>query len=250
MLWCLDETGHIGQFPYTRGFLTYRDNTGPIGSAGQARGSGIKFAANAPKYLERGEGTWVWDEQGRRFLDWTMGLRSITLGYGCEAVVQAAIDQIRKGSNFGRPSTIETEFARDLVDLIPCAQMVKFAQYGSKLLDSTPEMNTVRRQTPKHEWVMPYHLRRILPEETLDYLLLLGAEVRAKQRGMSYQAREQHSFTPYIVFGAAQPEEGFGDPTGKRPAAGIEFDEYSIALAPARTKALELLELIKAQNPR
>ena len=130
------------------------------------------------------------------------------------------------------------------------AEHREFAQYVSKLLDSTPEMNTVRRQTPKHEWVMPYHLRRILPEETLDYLLLLGAEVRAKQRGMSYQAREQHSFTPYIVFGAAQPQEGFGDPTGKRPAAGIEFDEYSIALAPARTKALELLELIKAQNPR
>ena len=130
------------------------------------------------------------------------------------------------------------------------AEHREFAQYVSKLLDSTPEMNTIRRRTPKHEWVMPYHLRRTLPEETLDYLLILGAEVRAKQRGMSYQAREQYNFTPYMIFGAAQPEEGFGEAIGKRPAAGIEFDEYPLTPSAVRQKALELLDKIKEQNPR
>jgi glutamate-1-semialdehyde 2,1-aminomutase len=90
-----------------------------------------QFPSNAPRFLERGEGAWVWDADGRRFLDWTMGLRSMTLGYGYEAIDAAAIEQIRKGSNFGRPSQVEYDLAEDLVTLIPCAEMVKYAKHGS-----------------------------------------------------------------------------------------------------------------------
>ena len=38
-----------------------------------------QFPANAPRYLERGEGAYVWDERKRKLLDWTMGLRSMSL---------------------------------------------------------------------------------------------------------------------------------------------------------------------------
>jgi glutamate-1-semialdehyde 2,1-aminomutase len=90
-----------------------------------------QFPINAPRYLESGSGAWVWDDQGNRFLDWSMGLRTMTLGYGYEEVDNAAIAQIKKGLNFGRPSYIETEFAEDFTDLIPSAEMVKFAKNGS-----------------------------------------------------------------------------------------------------------------------
>ena len=90
-----------------------------------------QFPANAPRYLERGEGAYVWDEQDRRFLDWTMGLRTMSLGYGVEPVLDAAARQMRLGSNFGRPSRIETDYAEDLVRLFPTAEMVKFAKNGS-----------------------------------------------------------------------------------------------------------------------
>ncbi len=90
-----------------------------------------QFPANAPGFIERGEGAFVWDEEGRKFLDWTMGLRAISLGYGHRAVNEAAIAQIHKGSNFGRPSRIETELAEDLVQLVPGMDMVKFAKNGS-----------------------------------------------------------------------------------------------------------------------
>lgn len=90
-----------------------------------------QFPANAPRYLERGEGAYVWDEQERRFLDWTMGLRTMTLGYGVKEVNDAAVAQIWKGSNFGRPSRIETDYAEELTALLPAAEMVKFAKNGS-----------------------------------------------------------------------------------------------------------------------
>lgn len=90
-----------------------------------------QFPANAPRYLERGDGTRVWDDCGREFLDWCMALRAISLGYGNKAVNDAAIAQIWRGSNFARPSRVETELAEDLVALIPGADMVKFAKNGS-----------------------------------------------------------------------------------------------------------------------
>ena len=90
-----------------------------------------QFPANAPRFLERGEGAFVWDDREHRYLDWTMGLRTMTLGYGNAEVNNAAIAQIWKGSNFGRPSRIEAETAQDLVDLIPSAEMVKFSKNGS-----------------------------------------------------------------------------------------------------------------------
>jgi len=90
-----------------------------------------QFPANAPHFLERGEGAYVWDEHNHKFLDWTMGLRTMTLGYGYPGINEAAIRQIEKGNNFGRPSAMEHEAAQDLMDLVPGTEMVKFAKNGS-----------------------------------------------------------------------------------------------------------------------
>lgn len=90
-----------------------------------------QFPSNAPGYLERGEGCYVWDGKGNKYLDWGMGLRTVILGYGYKPVIDAAIKQIYRGSNFTRPSYIETELAERLVETIPSAEMVKFAKNGS-----------------------------------------------------------------------------------------------------------------------
>lgn len=91
---------------------------------------GDQFPAWGPRYLERGQGAYVWDDLGNRFLDWTMGLRTVTLGYGCAAVDDAVNEQLRKGSKLERPAIIETELAQELVDLIPAGEVVRFARDG------------------------------------------------------------------------------------------------------------------------
>ncbi len=90
-----------------------------------------QFPANAPSHIERGDGARVWDRDGNEYLDWCMGLRAVSLGYRFAPVIEAAVEQAWKGSNFGRPSYIETELAEDLTGLFPCAEMVKFAKNGS-----------------------------------------------------------------------------------------------------------------------
>ena len=90
-----------------------------------------QFPANAPATLERGAGARVWDAEGREYLDWSMGLRAISLGYGHPAVDEAAVAQIGRGANFGRPSAVEADLAQDLLDLVPGMEMAKFAKNGS-----------------------------------------------------------------------------------------------------------------------
>lgn len=92
-----------------------------------------QFPSNAPQILERGEGAYVWDPEGKRYLDYGMGLRAVTLGYAYPSVAEAACREIMKGNNLPRASTTELEAAELIVDLIPGADMVKFAKNGSNV---------------------------------------------------------------------------------------------------------------------
>jgi glutamate-1-semialdehyde 2,1-aminomutase len=102
----------------------------PAGSHTYSKGDD-QFPDSAPAFIERGEGCYAYDTEGNKFLDWGMGLRTVILGHAYPRVVEAAAAELRKGSNFTRPSILELELAEELVDLIPCAEMVKFAKNGS-----------------------------------------------------------------------------------------------------------------------
>ena len=102
----------------------------PGGSHTYAKGDD-QYPSNAPPFLVRGEGCRVWDGEGNEYLEYGMGLRSVTLGHGFEPVSEAAAAQLRRGINFTRPAAIELECAEALLELLPAAEMVKFAKNGS-----------------------------------------------------------------------------------------------------------------------
>ena len=90
-----------------------------------------QFPSNAPRLIERGEGCWCYDPDGGRWLDYGMGLRSVILGHAFEPVVEAVRAELVRGSNFTRPAPLEGELAELLAEIVPCAEMVKFAKNGS-----------------------------------------------------------------------------------------------------------------------
>jgi glutamate-1-semialdehyde-2,1-aminomutase len=85
----------------------------------------------SPHYLKRGDGAWVWDVDGNRYLDYLMALGPIILGYNNQRVNEAVIQQLQDGAVFSQMHPLEVEVAEMLVDLIPCAEMVRFAKNGS-----------------------------------------------------------------------------------------------------------------------
>ncbi|MEO1476964.1 MAG: glutamate-1-semialdehyde 2,1-aminomutase [Bacteroidota bacterium] len=101
----------------------------PGGAHTYAKGDD-QLPAWAPVRVVRGDGCTVWDADGHAYVEYGMGLRAVTLGHGYAPVVQAAT-RAMQGTNFTRPAAIEVEAAEALLDLVPGAEMVKFAKDGS-----------------------------------------------------------------------------------------------------------------------
>ena len=102
----------------------------PGGAHTYAKGDD-QYPEISPAFIVRGEGCHVWDVDGNEFIEYGMGLRSVTLGHAYAPVVEAARKQMLLGNNFTRPATIELECAEKLLGLITRADMVKFAKDGS-----------------------------------------------------------------------------------------------------------------------
>ena len=90
-----------------------------------------QFPINAPSVIERGEGAYIWDVEGNKYLSWCMGLFSVILGHAYRPVVDKVIEQLYRGTNFQRPAVQELQYAKLINELIPCAEMIKFCKNGS-----------------------------------------------------------------------------------------------------------------------
>jgi glutamate-1-semialdehyde 2,1-aminomutase len=111
----------------------------PGGAHTYSRGDD-QFPENAPAILERGEGCYVYDPAGNKYLDYGMALRAVTLGYSDKEVNKAAFEAIEKGNNLTRASLVELNAAELLTDLIPNAEMVKFAKNGSTVTSAAVKL--------------------------------------------------------------------------------------------------------------
>jgi glutamate-1-semialdehyde 2,1-aminomutase len=102
----------------------------PGGAHTYAKGDD-QYPEDAPALIVRGEGCKVYDVDGNEFIEYGMGLRSVTLGHAYPRVIQAAAKQMHFGINFTRPSLLELECAEEFLGLVPTAEMVKFSKNGS-----------------------------------------------------------------------------------------------------------------------
>ena len=96
-----------------------------------SRSPGVFPDGAAPKYVFRQKGSHVWDVDGNEFIDMVMGCGPTTLGHNCEPINEAIKKQMENGILFSLLNPLEVELAEELVDLIPCAEMVKFSKNGS-----------------------------------------------------------------------------------------------------------------------
>ena len=85
----------------------------------------------APGFIARGLGCRVWDTDGREYIEYGMGNRTVGLGHAYPPVLEAVQQELSRGANFTRPSPIEVACAEQFLALIDGAEMVKFCKDGS-----------------------------------------------------------------------------------------------------------------------
>ncbi|MEM3159505.1 MAG: aminotransferase class III-fold pyridoxal phosphate-dependent enzyme [Nitrososphaera sp.] len=84
-----------------------------------------------PVYLKSGKGSHVTDVDGNEFIDYVLGLGPVGLGYCYEPVDRAIVKQLTNGITFSLPHYLEVEFSEKLQQIIPHAEMIRFAKTGS-----------------------------------------------------------------------------------------------------------------------
>lgn len=99
-----------------------------------------QYPSNAPQILTGGKGAYVFDPDGKRYLDYGMALRAVNIGYAEDEIDAAAYAQIRLGNNLTRSSMIELEAAELLVNLIDSVDMVKFTKNGSTAVSAAVKL--------------------------------------------------------------------------------------------------------------
>lgn len=85
----------------------------------------------SPFYIQRAKGARVWDVDGNEYVDFINSLAAITLGYGDSDVDAAVRAQLDEGVIFSLPHPIEADVAERIVEMVPCAEKVRFGKNGS-----------------------------------------------------------------------------------------------------------------------
>ena len=87
-----------------------------------------------PLYITHGRGSRIWDADGNQFIDYLLGYGSSILGHTDAELTEAASRQLDLGTLFGTCNTVEVQLAEQIVRMVPCAQLVRFANSGSEAI--------------------------------------------------------------------------------------------------------------------
>ena len=106
----------------------------PMGTQTHSKAPREALRGLEPCFLVRGDGCRVWDLDGNEYIDFRNGLGPITLGYRFPAVDEAIRRQLDEGIVFSYPHPLEVEVAERLVEMIPCAERVRFLKTGGEAM--------------------------------------------------------------------------------------------------------------------
>ena len=104
----------------------------------------------SPFFVQKSKGGRVWDLDGNEYVDMINSLAAITLGYCDPDVTAAVLEQIESGVLFSLPHPLEAEVAEIIIDMVPCAEKVRFGKNGS---DATSGAIRLARAFTKRDYV-------------------------------------------------------------------------------------------------
>ncbi len=82
--------------------------------------------------IRNGQGSRVWDEDGREYVDYLIGSGPMLLGHGHPEVLDAVFEQIPQGMSFFANNTKGIELAEEICSAVPCAEQVRFVTSGGE----------------------------------------------------------------------------------------------------------------------
>src|SRR5579885_2961043 len=85
-----------------------------------------------PVFIQRGEGAYLYDVDGNRYLDCIGSWGPLLLGHAHPDILSAISAQLPHGTTFGAPTELEVQFAEELCEAVPSLQKVRLVSSGTE----------------------------------------------------------------------------------------------------------------------
>jgi glutamate-1-semialdehyde 2,1-aminomutase len=96
----------------------------------------FRAVGGTPRFISRGEGAWLEDVDGNRYLDLVLSWGPLILGHAHPEVVSAITDAAERGTTYGAPTELEVRLAERVVAAFPGMQMIRFVSSGTEAVMS------------------------------------------------------------------------------------------------------------------
>jgi glutamate-1-semialdehyde 2,1-aminomutase len=92
----------------------------------------FRSVGGTPRFITRGEGPYVWDADGKRYIDYVGSWGPLILGHAHPAVIKAVQEAATRGLSFGMPTEDEIIIAEAVMKLMPSLERIRFVSSGTE----------------------------------------------------------------------------------------------------------------------
>lgn len=92
----------------------------------------FRSVGGTPRFIERGQGAYIWDADNNRYIDYVLSWGPLILGHAPARVVQAIQQAAARGTSYGAPTRLENELAELVIDTVPSIEMIRFVNSGTE----------------------------------------------------------------------------------------------------------------------
>ena len=92
----------------------------------------FRAVGEQPLFIERGEGPYLFDVDGNRYIDYVLSWGPLITGHAHPKVVEAIQQAACKGTSYGAPSPLEVELAQSVMEFMPNIEMIRFVNSGTE----------------------------------------------------------------------------------------------------------------------
>lgn len=92
----------------------------------------FKAVGGTPIFMQRAQGAYLFDEDGKRYIDYISSWGPMILGHAHPAVVEAIQKAAEKGTSYGTPTALETEIATLALSMVPNMDKIRFVNSGTE----------------------------------------------------------------------------------------------------------------------
>jgi glutamate-1-semialdehyde 2,1-aminomutase len=109
----------------------------------------FRAVGGTPVFVERGEGAWIVDVDGRRLLDYVQSWGALLFGHAREEIVRAVASASARGTSFGAPTESEVRLAARVAELVPSVEMLRLVSSGTEAAMSAIRLARAATGRPK-----------------------------------------------------------------------------------------------------